>query len=278
MRQSYRTGIVAVCVVYLVILSGCVMQDEFRRTTGILDERIDTLEKRVEQCETDLKDIRKRQADNSADVAELRRTVQRLNGAVEELAVDIGKREQRIRAEIPKEAPRPDDAKTDALSARIDYIERYLDIGKEAAPSPSPRPPRKEQPAEKDTAKAPSMEKAYADAYALFKDGKYAKARQQFHAFRESFPRNEYSDNAQYWIGETFYFEKSYEKAILEYQKVIQDYPKGNKVPNALLKQALSFIKLDDTASAKLLLQRVIKDYPGTTPAKIARSRLKEVQ
>ena len=276
MRQSCRTGIMAVCVVCLMTLSGCVMQDEFRRTTGILDGRIDALEKRIDQCEQDLKDIRKRQADSNADVAELRRTVQELNGSVEELTVDVDKREQRIRDEIPKKAPTPDDAKTDALSARIDYIEKYLDIGKGTAPLP--RPPQKEQPAEKEAEDEKSMEKAYADAYALFKEGKYGEARKQFQSFGESFPRNEYSDNAQFWIGETYYFEEKYEKAILEYQKVIQDYPKGNKVPNALLKQALSFIKLGDTSSAKLLLQRVIKDYPGTTPAKIARARLNEMQ
>jgi TolA-binding protein len=59
---------------------------------------------------------------------------------------------------------------------------------------------------------------------------------------------------------------------------VVQNYPEGNKVPNALLKQALSFLKLEDKSSSKLLLQRVIKEYPNTNAAKIARAKLVDIK
>jgi len=36
---------------------------------------------------------------------------------------------------------------------------------------------------------------------------------------------------------------KQYEQAILAYQEVIKKYPKGNKVPSALLRQAFAFWK-----------------------------------
>ena len=36
------------------------------------------------------------------------------------------------------------------------------------------------------------------------------------------FPQSDQADNAQFWIGETYYRENWYEKAILEYQKVIE--------------------------------------------------------
>ena len=52
----------------------------------------------------------------------------------------------------------------------------------------------------------------------------------------QNHPKSSNADNAQFWIGETYYKEKWYEKAILEYQKVIEKYPSGNKAPAALLK------------------------------------------
>ena len=57
-----------------------------------------------------------------------------------------------------------------------------------------------------------------------------------------------------------------------------KNFPEGNKVPYALLKQGLSFLKLGDKASAKLLLQQVAKDFPNTSQARIARAKLLEVK
>ena len=112
----------------------------------------------------------------------------------------------------------------------------------------------------------------------LFKEAKYEKSREAFENFLKQYPDTEFSDNAQFWIGECYYFEKKYEKAIVEYEKVTKSFPEGNKVPYALLKQGLSFLKLGDKASAKLLLQQVIKDYPNTSQARIARARLLEIK
>ena len=104
------------------------------------------------------------------------------------------------------------------------------------------------------------------------------KAREAFQGFLSTYPSGEYSDNAQFWIGECYFFEKKYEKAILEYEKVTKKFPSSNKVPYALLKQGISFQNLGDKVSAKLLLQQVIKDYPNTSQARIARSKLQEIK
>ena len=94
----------------------------------------------------------------------------------------------------------------------------------------------------------------------------------------KQYPDTEYSDNAQFWIGECYYFEKKYENAILEYEKVAKNYPDGDKVPYALLKQGIAFLNLGDKASAKLILQRVIKDYPNTNQARTAKATLLKIK
>jgi TolA-binding protein len=71
---------------------------------------------------------------------------------------------------------------------------------------------------------------------------------------------------------------KQYEQAILSYQKVIKDYPNGNKVPNAILRQAMAFTEINDKISAKLLLKKVINNYPDTPEAKSAESQLQKLE
>ncbi|OGP66080.1 MAG: tol-pal system protein YbgF, partial [Deltaproteobacteria bacterium RBG_13_47_9] len=91
----------------------------------------------------------------------------------------------------------------------------------------------------------------YKDAYETFQKGDLDGARRKFETFLKQYPNTELSDNAQFWMGETYYQKKDYEKAILEYEKAIAKYPEGDKIPAALFKQALAFLELGDKSSAK---------------------------
>ena len=118
----------------------------------------------------------------------------------------------------------------------------------------------------------------YKDAYETYQRGDYERARRKFEAFLKQYPNTELSDNAQFWIGETFYAKKDYEKAILEYEKAIAKYPEGDKIPAALLKQALAFLELGDKTNGRNLLKRVIERYPQTEQADMAKKRLEAVK
>lgn len=58
---------------------------------------------------------------------------------------------------------------------------------------------------------------------------------------------------------------------------MITEYPRGNKVPNALLKQGLAFLELGDKNSGRLLLEKVIREHPNTSPARIAKIKLSSI-
>ncbi|MCP4371246.1 MAG: tol-pal system protein YbgF, partial [Deltaproteobacteria bacterium] len=92
----------------------------------------------------------------------------------------------------------------------------------------------------------------------------------------DRYPKSKSADNAQFWIGEIYYREKWYEKAILEYQKVIENYPKGNKDQASLLKQGFAFYNLKDKPNSRLIFKELIKKFPGSNEAKIAKKKLKE--
>jgi len=118
----------------------------------------------------------------------------------------------------------------------------------------------------------------YKDAYETYQKGDYEGARRKFEAFLKQYPNTELSDNAQFWIGETYYGKKDYEKAILEYEKAIAKYPEGDKVPAALLKQALAFLELGDKTNGRNLLKRVMERYPESEQADMAKKRLEAIK
>jgi len=170
--------------------------------------------------------------------------------------------------------------KLTSAAFKINFVENFLGIGKkDATVEAAEKGNRPANGRHKDVLNGKSeIEALYAAAYETFKEGKYEKARTEFQNFLKLHPRTEYSGNAQFWIGECYYNEQQYEKAILEYEKVVTSFPEGNKVPYALLKQGLSFEQLGDKTSARMFLQQVIRDYPNTNQAGVARAKLLEIK
>ncbi len=234
-----------------------------------IDNTMAAIKKEQIKKSEELAQIRKNNANSVADFTDLRDSVQQLRGQVETLKKDMARGTKKD--EEYKE-------KIDNLLLKINFIENFLEIGKKESLNESDKGKTSGNGAAKDSGKKQDKEGLYSAAYQLFKDGNYDKARAEFRNFLALYPRSEYSDNAQFWIGECYFFEKNYEKAILEYEKVTRNFPNGKKVPYALLKQGLSFLKLKDKTSAKLLLQQVIRDYPNTNQARIARSKLQEIR
>lgn len=115
---------------------------------------------------------------------------------------------------------------------------------------------------------------AYRAAVELVRSGSHAPAIDALRAFLRSYPRHDYADNAQYWLGEAHYAQKDYPHALTEFRTVIETYPRGNKVPDALLKVGYCYQALGQTDKARAVLEQVVNLYPRTEPAGLAAKRL----
>ena len=288
----------------LLSVAGCATTDDLRRVHGdlarqvqVANEKIVSVEQGWSPLKDELKDeiaglrkeiaktneafpsLRGNQAEGRAEITEIREQLQQIRGTIDGLRKEFSTASQRATKRDEEEKILRE--KLDNLTFKMSFIENFLGIGKkDESAEPLADKAGKQVPAVKDAVGPGKMDKesSYAAAYGLFKEGKYEKSRESFENFLKQFPDTEFSDNAQFWVGECYYFEKKYEKAIVEYDKVTKNFPEGNKVPYALLKQGLSFLKLGDKVSAKLLLQRVAKDFPNTSQARIARAKLLEVK
>jgi tol-pal system protein YbgF len=121
-------------------------------------------------------------------------------------------------------------------------------------------------------------QRLYDSAYQDFVKGQYALALQGFTQYLQTQPTSSLADNAQYWIGECYYSQKKYAEAIQAFQAVIIRYPEGEKIASAMLKLAYAQITAGQTTSGKTNLEALIKRFPESNEAKLARTRLQELK
>jgi tol-pal system protein YbgF len=273
----------------IFLLGGCMAQKE----VTVLDGRVDALEEqsarvarleeqsaRVAQQNTRLDDyakqtreVRGQVARTAADLDRLREESELLRGSLEVIEHQVAKKLSTagdVEEKRKKEMHRLE-AQLVVANQKIDRILQYLNLegtGASGAAKSEKTP----------AAITLTDQEVYARARKAFDAGKLEKARQGFEDLLKKYPQSKHADNAQFWIGETYYREKWFEKAILEYQKVIEKFPKGNKVPASRLKQGLAFSNLGDKANARLILRELIKKHPQSNEAKIAEKKLKKLK
>ena len=83
-----------------------------------------------------------------------------------------------------------------------------------------------------------------------------------FENFLKKYPKSRIAANAQYWLAESHFGLKEYDKAIVEFDEVRRRYPQSDKVPAALLRQGFAFAELGEKLNARLVLQEVVEKYP----------------
>ena len=128
-------------------------------------------------------------------------------------------------------------------------------------------------------ATSPESEKnAYTSAYLALKSGRYDEASQAFKILLAKYPQGEYADQANYWLGESYFAQQKMKEAIKAFKSVANNYPNSAKHPAALLKLASAYQESGRKGDTKAVLQRLIKEHPESNAAGQARSRLKIIE
>jgi tol-pal system protein YbgF len=128
-----------------------------------------------------------------------------------------------------------------------------------------------------DAAGAGGEQAAYDKAFEALKSSNYAAAIAGFRDLLARHPDGQLADNAQYWLGETYYVTRDYPNAIAAFQAVPQRWPNSRKAPDALLKLGYSLYEQKRYAEARTTLNEVVKRYPDTDAARLARERVARI-
>ena len=273
------------------LLGGCSALDQDARINFLEGQMVDVLQKSAE-WDVSSKNARTKIAEFNAQIETLQQEIQRLSGNIEEMQSGSARQVNPLFAQEGTTAEMRDlKEQLQFLEARVTDLEKRLAMAgsamdeqrpssESAVTSPVP-PPVKTVPqpvvkVKKEPA-LPEDQRKYNEAMQAMKLKQYEKAIRLFRKFIKTFPGNELSDNAQYWIGESYYAQKKYEEAIIEFEEVIQQYPKGDKVPASLLKEGLAFHALKDNTPARQILKKLIDQFPDSEEAKLAEQKLKDI-
>lgn len=118
---------------------------------------------------------------------------------------------------------------------------------------------------------------AYARATGLVREKKYDEAIKAFDAQIKDFPRGELTPLAMYWLGEMWLVASAPDapKAGRYFYRVFNEFPKTGRAGAAMYRYALIQCQ-DDVSKGRVLLNKVILQYPDTTEAKQAQAALKQ--
>jgi tol-pal system protein YbgF len=118
---------------------------------------------------------------------------------------------------------------------------------------------------------------SYQAAFNLLKDGQYDRAVVAFQKFLTTYPDSSLADNAQYWLGEAFYVNKSFPEAQASFQRVVDKYPQSRKIPDALLKIGYCRYEMKQFDSAREVLTQVVTRYADSPAGRLAQQRLEKM-
>ena len=91
-------------------------------------------------------------------------------------------------------------------------------------------------------------------------------------------PPNHLKDNIEFWIGCNYVALEMYDDAILQFETVLNKYPRGNKVHDSRYMIGVSYSKMGETSRAIEVLEDALKSNPpNEVRAKIA-AQLNHIQ
>ena len=241
------------------------------------------------------------------DLNALTLSIHRSKTETETLLTQIDRRSREQTAELQRQFAALQ-ARTEAITqelarigGKLDEIQHRLD-GASRAPAPQRTPSAPAPPGTTAPGSAPSVSvprpspgprtpqsgEIYQAAYIDFSKGNYTLAIAGFQEFIRRFPDSDLADNAQYWVGESYFSlahahanqgdqekaRQALEQGVQEFRKVLLTYPRGDKVPTAVYKEALALLELRQGALVETRLKFLIDNYPQSEEAALARERL----
>jgi TolA-binding protein len=210
----------------------------------------------VGKSQRDISDLRSIQGSQTARMASLESQMRELQGRIDELEHSIG-RQVKIELESFKEM-------LVSIQNRI--------------PPPSLVPLKQ---LEEDELKAAAYEAEIAqpllETFAALRMGNYSRARDAL-ALVSQFARGKNEREILFWSAITFEGLADFRNALATYHDFSSKFPKDNRAPLVLMRQANTLVRLGDNKTAVLILKKLQTDWPKSSEAAAAKERIRSLE
>ena len=226
---------------------------------GLLEERVSRLEASGPRPAASERPAPRTEPDGSATGLN-----ERLHELLGEFRVLQGKLEEQAAA-------------LELLQRRVDRLEAGPSapaVPPRGAAGPPPALPASTPPPAGSPAAAPTGgEDLYRSALGDYTRGNYDLAVKGFRDYLQRAPGGSQTANARYWLGESYYSQRDYTRAVEEFAAVATQHADSPKAPSALFKQGQAYQNLGDARRAGSALCELLARYPKTREAQLARER-----
>jgi tol-pal system protein YbgF len=237
-----------------------IMQDNMARMQQTFDERMGVM-----------KDMLTQQIDN---VNKMGISVQNLQKTLGQQTTDAGSKVDQISGQVQALHD-----SVDELKARLAKVSKQLDdmqTAQQNITSPQPGQPGGAAPGgvAGNVPQAPPADQLYNDGLRDYNSNKNDLASQEFAQYLQVYGNTDLAGNAQFYLGEIAYRQGNFNGAVQAYNKVLDQYPGGNKTAAAQLKKAYALLELGQREAGVQELRSLISRYPKSPEALQARDRL----
>ena len=253
--KIFRPAFASAALSFMALNAQAALFDDDEARKAILDLR----QKVDVQQQRNAEDLRKANDDN----AQLRRSILDLSNQLETLRADLAKlrgQDEQLARDVA-EMQRKQKDMTQGVDDRLRKFE-----------------PSKVTVDGKEFVASPAEIRDFDAALATLRKGEFAPAQTAFLEFFKRYPETGYRPSALFWLANAQYAMRSYREAITNFKSVVALAPDHMRAPEAALSIANCQIELKDTVSARKTLTDLIKVYPQSEAASVAKDRLTKLK
>lgn len=232
------------------------LQDQMARMQQTFDERMGVMRNLVEQTTDSVnrmntslstfdKGVKTQITDSGGKVDQLSTQVQSLQDSVDELKTRLSKVSKQLED--------------------MQAAQQNLMAPAAGAPGGTPQ------------SQAPPADVLYNNGLRDYNAARYDLAQQQFTDYLKFYGTTDLAGNAQFYLADIYYRNGDYGKAVQEYDKVLEQFPGGNKAAAAQLKKGYALLELGQRDAGTRELRSLVGRYPRSIEATQARDRLKRL-
>ena len=242
---------------------------------GAASRETDRLQIQIASLQGQVADVLRAVEDSQKELKRLNELLAQQNASLNKAVMDQKVQAEALQTAMREMQERLAEVSERAQAARTAPPPQYTDPAlSPTGPGAAPGAPSGAIPAPTSPGPPPAPRELYSQAYADFARGNYDLAIMGFTEYLKAYPGTDFSDNAQYWIGECLYGKGKYQEGIEAWNTLFRDYPSSDKLPDARVKKGMALEKLGRRSQALVEYRYVIDRFPNSAAARIARERI----
>ena len=229
------------------------LADQMSRMQQGLDERMGVMRNLIEQSTDSMNKL-------ASSLDAVQKSMQQQSGDTQGRAEQLSGQVQSLHDAL------------DEMKARLSKVSQQLDALSSSGQNLTPQSTTVQPPAPQ----APPPDVLYNNSLRDYNAGRYDLASQQFGDYLKFYANTDLAGNAQFYLAEIEYRQGNFEQAVRDYDKVLEQFPGGNKAPASQLKKGYALLELGQRDAGVRELNSLIQRYPRSIEATQARERLRK--